>query len=139
MRSSARANREIGGGSSSSTLTGDASRDMESEAIRHIGRRATGYEKPSPTRIEMSMHPMPRETPTEPSGSAKYRERTSELHVIHGSPLLVWLPVASFTVVMATGIVSVAASDASLDFLASVLRWAALAMLGVLVGSGAPA
>ena len=78
------------------------------------------------------MHPMPREAPTEPSGSAKYRERTTELHVIHGSPPLVRLPVASFTVVMATGIVSVAASDASLGDLASVLRWAALSMLGVL-------
>lgn len=121
MRSSARANRETVGGSSSLTVPGAASRDVDSEAIRQIRGPGTGCGKPSPTRIGMAMHPTPREAPTEPPGSAKYRERTTELHVIHGSPLLARLPVASFTVVMATGIVSVAASDASLGDLASVL------------------
>lgn len=133
MRSSARAKREIGGGSSP-TLSGAASRDRDSEAIRQIVGEPPGRGKPSlPPRIGMSMHPMPRETRTEPSGSAEYRKRMPEVYVNHGSPLLVRLPVASFTVVMATGIVSVAASDASQGDLAGVLRWAALGMLGLLV------
>jgi tellurite resistance protein TehA-like permease len=133
MRSSARAHREIGGGSSR-TWPGAASRDRDSEGYTtHPSASQRAWRTVSGTRIGMAMLPMPREARTEPYVSAKYRERTTELHVIPRSPLLVRLPVASFTVVMATGIVSVAASDASLGDLASVLRWAALAMLGVLV------
>jgi tellurite resistance protein TehA-like permease len=47
---------------------------------------------------------------------------------------LAQLPAASFAAVMATGIVSVAADDASQLGVATLLRWLAVAMLGLLVG-----
>ena len=54
--------------------------------------------------------------------------------MIGTSQLLLQLPVASFTVVMATGIVSIGAGNAGQDGLASTLRWAAVAMLSLFVG-----
>jgi tellurite resistance protein TehA-like permease len=62
--------------------------------------------------------------------------RDSALRVIAGSPwqLLVQLPVTAFTLVMATGIVSIAAADAGQGWVAGVLRWVAAAALIVLLG-----
>ena len=63
------------------------------------------------------------------------RDRAPAMQILQRSPRssLIRLPIASFTVVMAAGIISVAASDASQVELAIVLRWVAIVMLGVLV------
>jgi cytochrome bd-type quinol oxidase subunit 2 len=56
------------------------------------------------------------------------------MQVLQGSPRssLTRLPIASFTVVMAAAVLSVAASDASQVDLAAALRWLAIVMFGVL-------
>jgi tellurite resistance protein TehA-like permease len=58
------------------------------------------------------------------------------VRVIDGSArqLLVKLPVSAFTVVMATGVMAIAAAGAGQDDLADVLRWAAVVMLSLLIG-----
>ena len=75
---------------------------------------------------------------------AVYRERQPQgaspqvpaLEVIQGSPWepLVKLPVTAFAVVMATGIVSIAAADAGQALAAGALRWAGTATLIALLG-----
>ena len=66
---------------------------------------------------------------------ADYRVRAPAMQVLQGSSRswLTQLPIASFTVVMAAAILSLAASDASQVDLAAVLRGLAIVMFGVLV------
>ncbi len=58
------------------------------------------------------------------------------VHLIDRSArqLLVELPVSAFTVVMATGVMSIAAADAGQQALAGVLSWSAAAVLALMVG-----
>lgn len=57
------------------------------------------------------------------------------MQMIEGAPrqLLVKLPVSAFTVVMASGIVSIAAGDTGQDVIAGVLRWVSAATFVVLL------